>query len=188
MPKIVRILRSCSMKIFCKFPTINMLKLIFWLVIYMAKNLIWTTLKAIFSVFFNLFFCTLRFQIFKLLSLSQILAYPNKPYINGKIMYSAFRWCRHIKIEKWTLMTGFVVQGHIYEFHALWFQMCMLSKVLPSPEQSVLFPSTVSVMNILSHCFCISLNVKRITLIINSYPIHYSTIHIQNKIPHSDTK
>ncbi len=33
---------------------------------------------------------------------SQILSYPNKPYINGKLIYSE------------TLMTGFVVQGHIY--------------------------------------------------------------------------
>ncbi len=50
MPKIIRI-RSCSMKIFCKFPTINISKLNFWLVICTAKNFIWTTLKAIFSVF-----------------------------------------------------------------------------------------------------------------------------------------
>ncbi len=35
----------------------------FWLVICIAKNFIWTTLKAIFSIF--RFFCTLRFHIFK---------------------------------------------------------------------------------------------------------------------------
>ncbi len=29
MPKIIRILRSCSMKIFCKFPTVNISKLNF---------------------------------------------------------------------------------------------------------------------------------------------------------------
>ncbi len=29
MPKIIRILRSCSMKIFCKFPTVNISNLIF---------------------------------------------------------------------------------------------------------------------------------------------------------------
>ncbi len=39
------------MKIFCKFPTVNISKLNFWLVICIAKNLIWTTLKAIFSIF-----------------------------------------------------------------------------------------------------------------------------------------
>ncbi len=43
MPKIIRILRSCSMKIFCKFPTVNISKLNFWLVICIAKNFIWTT-------------------------------------------------------------------------------------------------------------------------------------------------
>ncbi len=63
MPKIIRILRSCSMKIFCKFPTVNISKLNFWLVICIAKNFIWTTLKVIFSIF--RFFCSLRFQIYK---------------------------------------------------------------------------------------------------------------------------
>ncbi len=60
MPKIIRILRSCSMKIFY---TVNISKLNFWLVICIAKNFIWTTLKMIFSIF--RFFCTLRFQFFK---------------------------------------------------------------------------------------------------------------------------
>ncbi len=41
--------RSCSMKIFCKFLTVNISKL-FRLVICIAQNLIWTTLKAIFSI------------------------------------------------------------------------------------------------------------------------------------------
>ncbi len=60
MPKIIRILRSCSKKIF---PTVNISKLIFLLLICNAKNFIWTTLKMIFLIF--RFFCTLRFQIFK---------------------------------------------------------------------------------------------------------------------------
>ncbi len=65
MPKIIRILRSCSMKIFSKFPTVNISKLNFLLLICIAKNFIWLnlTLKMIFSIF--KFFCILRFQIFK---------------------------------------------------------------------------------------------------------------------------
>ncbi len=39
------------MKIFCKFPTVNRSKLNFWLIICIAKNFIWTTLKVIFSIF-----------------------------------------------------------------------------------------------------------------------------------------
>ncbi len=39
------------MKIFCKFPTVNISKLNFWLVICIAKNFIWTNLKVIFSIF-----------------------------------------------------------------------------------------------------------------------------------------
>ncbi len=51
MPKIIRILRSSSMKIFCKSPTVNISKLNYWLLICIAKNFIWTTLKMIFSIF-----------------------------------------------------------------------------------------------------------------------------------------
>ncbi len=63
MPKIIMILRSCSMKIFSRFLTVNISKLNYWLVISIAKNFIWTTLKMIFSIFG--FFCILRFQIYK---------------------------------------------------------------------------------------------------------------------------
>ncbi len=84
-----RILRLCSMKIFSTFPIINISKLNFWLLICIAEILIWTSLKMIFSIF--IFFCTL--------------------YIN--IIYSAFRWCIHLNFTKLTLMTGFVLQGHI---------------------------------------------------------------------------
>ncbi len=81
------------MKILCTFPTINISKLHFWLVICIAKNFIWTTLKAIFSIF--RFYCTLRFQIF-----SQILSSPNNPYINGKLIDSAFRLYTNLNLEK----------------------------------------------------------------------------------------
>ncbi len=64
MAKIIRILRSCFMKIFSTFLTVNISKLNFWLLIYIAKNFIWTTLKMILSIF-RFFFCTLRFQIYK---------------------------------------------------------------------------------------------------------------------------
>ncbi len=47
MPKIIRILRSCSMKIFSKFLTVNISKRHLCI----AKNFIWTILKAIFSIF-----------------------------------------------------------------------------------------------------------------------------------------
>ncbi len=53
MSKIIRILRSCSMKIFSKFPIVNISKLNFWLVICIAKNFIWTTINAIWSTAFE---------------------------------------------------------------------------------------------------------------------------------------
>jgi len=56
MPKIIRILRSCSMKIFSTFSIVNISKRNFWLLICIAENFIWTTLKMIFSIF--RFFCT----------------------------------------------------------------------------------------------------------------------------------
>ncbi len=55
MPKIIRILISCYMKIFCKCPTVNISKRNFWLVICIAKDFIWTTLKVIFSIFIYFF-------------------------------------------------------------------------------------------------------------------------------------
>ncbi len=82
------------MKIFSTFPTVNISKL-FLFILCIAKNFIWTTVKAIFSIF--LFFCTLRFQIFKKLYVSQILSlqtlYQWKVYLfSFQIMYkSQFR-------------------------------------------------------------------------------------------------
>ncbi len=104
MPKIIRILRSCSMKIFSKFPTVNISKLNFWLVICIAKNFIWTTLKVIFSIF--RFFCTLRFQISKYCPIITNHTSMESSFI------SALRWCINLNFKKFTLMTGFVVQGH----------------------------------------------------------------------------
>ncbi len=37
--------------------------------------------------------------------------------MNGKIIYSAFRWCIYLNVKKWTLMTGFVVHGYISELY-----------------------------------------------------------------------
>ncbi len=63
------------MKIFSTFPTVNISKHDFSLVICIAKNLIWTTLNGIFSVF-------LHTQI-------PIFSDPSKQYINGKLIYSS---------------------------------------------------------------------------------------------------
>ncbi len=104
IPKIISILRSCSMKIFCKCSMVNISKLNFWLLI-CIENFIWTTLKMIFSIF--------RFFLHPQIPDLQILSDHNKPYINGNIIYSASRWCIHLNFRKLTLMTGFVLQGHI---------------------------------------------------------------------------
>ncbi len=72
----------------------------------MAKNIIWTTLKVIFSIF--------RFVLYPQISDSCISAkycpiLTNN--INGKIIYSVFRLCINLKYQKLALMIGFVVQG-----------------------------------------------------------------------------
>ncbi len=82
---------------------------------------------SIFTFFIFIFF-TLRFQIFKWLYLGQILSYHNKPYINGNLIYSDFRWCINLDFTKFTLLTGFVVQGHI--FKVLLSHMCEEMKVI----------------------------------------------------------
>ncbi len=91
MPKIIMILRSCSIKILRIFPTVNISKLNIWLVTCIAKNFIWTTLKMIFSIF--RFFCTLRFQIYKYC--------PNHT--------SMEIWFIQFYVKQLTLMTGFVL-------------------------------------------------------------------------------
>ncbi len=87
------------MKIFCKFPTVNISKLNFCLIICMAKNYILDNFK-IFSIF--ILFCT-----------------PAKycPILtNHTSMESLFIQLSDININykcfKITIMTGFVVQGH----------------------------------------------------------------------------
>ncbi len=84
---------SCSMKIFCKRPTVNISKLHCWLVIFITKDFLWTTFKVIFLIFFSL-----RFLIV-LVYLDQILSYPNNPYINGKHIHSDFRWCINLSFK-----------------------------------------------------------------------------------------
>ncbi len=79
---------------------INISKLNYWLVICIAKNFIWTTLKMIFSIF--RFFCTLRFQIYKYCPI----------ITNHTSMETIFIQLLN-NLEKCILMTGFVVQGHI---------------------------------------------------------------------------
>ncbi len=75
------------MKIFCKLPTVNISKLIFLLVICIAKNFIWTTLKGI-SQYLDIFFAPSDSRYSNSCILDKILSYPNKPYINGKLIYS----------------------------------------------------------------------------------------------------
>jgi len=60
----------------------------------------WTTLMP-FSRCFD-FFCTLRFQIFKWPHGTHTSAKygPNKPYINGRVIYSPFRLCIHLNLKK----------------------------------------------------------------------------------------
>ncbi len=83
--------------------TINVSKRNFWLVICIAKNLIWTTIKMIFSIF--RFFCILRFQIYKYC--------PN--HTSMEILFIHLSDDAYISIsQKTMLMTGFVLHSHIY--------------------------------------------------------------------------
>ncbi len=91
----------------------TILKIKFWLLICIAKNLIWTTLKIIFSIFW--FFCILRFQIYKYLYLSQILSYHNKPTV---------QWCKNLNFENepvwlvlWSRVTYYFTVIAIYNIN-----------------------------------------------------------------------
>ncbi len=85
--------RSCSMKIFCTFPTVNISNQKNLLAIYIATDLIWRTLKVYFWIYMFILHTQIPdFQIV-VAYFSQILSYPNKPYTKGKLMYPAFSWC-----------------------------------------------------------------------------------------------
>ncbi len=90
------------MKIFCKFPnpTINISTLNFWLVS-IAKNFIWSTLKAIFSIF--------RF----------FFALSNSRFSNSCISanYSLLSYNNRITSMESLFIDGFLVQGH--KWHSL---------------------------------------------------------------------
>ncbi len=81
----------------------------------MAKNLIWTTLNMIFSIFG--FFLHPQIPEFQIVAFQQILSYPNKhqwkdffQLLDARCYYT---FDINIHFKKWTLMTGLVVQGHI---------------------------------------------------------------------------
>ncbi len=117
MTKIIRILRSCSMKIFCKFPTINISKLNFWLVICIAKNFIWTTLKMIFSIF--RFFCTLRFQIYKYCPIITNHTSMERLFIQLQMMYTF----QKIDPYDWFCAPGSHTHTYIYIFFSQIFDL-----------------------------------------------------------------
>ncbi len=111
------------------FSTVNISKLNLWLVICIAKNFIWTTLKAIFSIF--RFFCTFRFQM------NQYC--PN--HTSMEILL-AFRWCINLNYIFFTLMTGFVVTNvrvsHLSLYHYLhWLKVVSGVLVLVSVVSSL---------------------------------------------------
>jgi len=135
------------MIIFCKFPTVNISKPNFWLNNMHGWELHWTTLKVIFSIF--RFSCTFRFQIFSYICISiQILSYPIKPYINGKLIYSDFRWCINLNFEKITLM----VQGHIYGWWLLLRSLLLLF-------DRILIPNVLRGVLLTITCVCFSVSV-----------------------------
>ncbi len=106
------------MKMFWTFATVNIYKKNnFWLVICIAKDFIWTILNVIFSIFRFFFHPQIPdFQI--------VLSRPNIVliYINGKLIYSAFRLCKNLNLTKLTLMTGFA------ELFKYWWWLQILSK------------------------------------------------------------
>ncbi len=56
----------------------------------------------------------------------------SKPYINGNMIYSAFRWCINLNFRKLTFMTGFVLQGQYLMLLSLLYDAiapCKINKV-----------------------------------------------------------
>ncbi len=88
------------MKIFCEFPTVNISKLIFLLAIRIVKNFIWTTLKAIFSIF--RFFPNV--QLYSCISAKYRSIITNHTPIRFQIMYKS----KFKKIDPYDWFRGLV--------------------------------------------------------------------------------
>ncbi len=119
------------MKIFSKFPTVNISKLNYWLVICIAKNFIWTSLKMIFSIF--RLFCTLRFQYCPIItnhtSMERLfIQLSDNVYIS---ILKYWHWWSHMSLVDsvqtvWnTQFLPFLKQSQIHKF-AGFFQLVLL--------------------------------------------------------------
>ncbi len=95
------------MKIIWKFPTVNI-----YIVICIAKNFIWTTLKVIFFLFFAP--SDSRFSN-SCISAKYCPILTNHTSMKS-LFTQLFRWCINLNFIKLTLMTAFVVLGHIWCF------------------------------------------------------------------------
>ncbi len=84
-------------------------KLNFWLVIYIAKNLIWTTLKAIFSIFRFFFSSVSRFS-------NSCISAKYCPILTTSMESLFIQLSDDVyNFEQLTLKTGFVVHGHKFD-------------------------------------------------------------------------
>ncbi len=89
----------------------------FWLVICIAKNLIWTTLKAILSLSLSIYIYIFFFFFFFAPSDSRFsnscISAKYCPILRNHTSMESFQMMYKISVlKKMTLMTGFVVQGH----------------------------------------------------------------------------
>ncbi len=100
------------MKIFCKCPTVYISKLNFLLLICIAKNFIWTTLKMIFSIF--RFFCTLRFSN-SCISAKYFPILTNHTSLDG--LFIQLWWCSMLNLKNYDPYDWFCGPGS---------HMCML--------------------------------------------------------------
>ncbi len=107
------------------------------IIICIAKNFIWTTLKIIFSIFTC--FCTLRIQILKYLHLSQISSDHNNTIHQWTLIYSAFRLCINLNFEKMTLkvLCCSVTSFWRYFNEELIFKMFLFRLILPARVTSL---------------------------------------------------
>ncbi len=147
MPKIIMILRSCSMKIFSEFLTVNIKKRNFWLLICIAKNLIWTTLKMIFSIF--RFFCTFRFP-------NSCISVNYYPIITiHTSMEILFIQCiltnLPLGLVLWSRVSYIYIYIYIYKCNLLCDKSCIFSII--TPDFSVTWSSEIIINLIFSKLF-----------------------------------
>ncbi len=130
------------MTIFCKFPTINIPRLNFLLVICIVKDFIWNTLKAIFSIFFLFkFFALSDFRFSNSCISAKYCPILTNHTAMECILFSFFQMMYKTQFKtKWLVLWSRVTYQHAYYYIAY----CTYKAHIVRPYSAYLIPKRIT--------------------------------------------